>query len=52
MILDLGMLGWVDAASYCIPRGTAYDPLADYSVVCDKHGTHPATDCGNGRKNP
>lgn len=39
-------------ASYCIPRGTAYDPNAEYSLVCDKHGTDPATDCGNNRENP
>lgn len=41
-----------NAARYCIPKRTAYEPGSSLPVTCDKHGTDPATDCGNDRRNP
>lgn len=41
------------AGSYCIKEGTAYDLEGSTNgLTCDKDGTGPETDCGNGRQNP
>ncbi len=50
LIPDLG--GSSSMSGYCIPVGTSYDPTQPPRETCDKKGTDPATDCGNGRKNP
>lgn len=38
--------------SYCVKADSAFNPSMLPGPTCDKTGTDPATDCGNGRKNP
>jgi hypothetical protein len=39
-------------AKYCVRPGSEYDRTMPPSGVCEKTGSDPATDCGNGRRNP
>ena len=47
--VDIGGL----LAKYCVKTSTPYDPTdPPPNTFCEKTGTNPRTDCGNGRRNP